>query len=255
MRMSKLCTAREKIFSILEAKNRIGFYYDKFILLCIAASLVPLFFKGTNTVFFLIEKFTVSVFIADYLLRWLTAELRSKKWGRWIFLFYPFTPIAIMDMLSILPSLTVLNPGLKLFRLMRLNRAFKALRLLRRAKSFNLMLAVIRREKKGLVAVCALAGGYILLSAMIMFQAEPDTFENFFYAIYWAVVTLTTVGYGDIYPVSDIGRVISMISSVMGIAIVALPTGIITAGYMNELKKQDEQALDKPDKECGHSEE
>ena len=76
-----------------------------------------------------------------------------------------------------------------------------------------------------------------MLSALVMFQVEPNSFDSFFDAIYWAVVTLTTVGYGDIYPTSDIGRVVSMLSSFMGIAIVALPTGIITAGYMNELNK------------------
>ena len=90
------------------------------------------------------------------------------------------------------------------------------------------------------MAVCILSGGYILLSALIMFQVEPESFKTFFDAIYWAVVTLTTVGYGDLYPVSDIDRVVSMISSVMGIAIVALPTGIITAGYMSELNKDND---------------
>lgn len=90
------------------------------------------------------------------------------------------------------------------------------------------------------MAVCILSGGYILLSALVMFQVEPESFKTFFDAIYWAVVTLTTVGYGDLYPVSDIGRVVSMISSVMGIAIVALPTGIITAGYMSELNKDND---------------
>ena len=86
--------------------------------------------------------------------------------------------------------------------------------------------------------VCVLAGGYIALSALIMFQVEPDSFDTFFDAIYWAVVTLTTVGYGDIYPTSEIGRIVSMMSSFMGIAIVALPTGIITAGYMRELSRE-----------------
>ena len=111
------------------------------------------------------------------------------------------------------------------------------LKVLRYSKSFNLIISVVKREKKGLIAVGVLAGGYILLSALIMFQVEPESFESFFDAIYWAVVTLTTVGYGDIYPTSDIGRIVSMLSSFMGIAIVALPTGIITAGYMNELNK------------------
>ena len=103
-----------------------------------------------------------------------------------------------------------------------------------------MILSVIKRERQALMAVCILSGGYILLSALIMFQVEPESVKTFFDAIYWAVVTLTTVGYGDLYPVSDIGRVVSMISSVMGIAIVALPTGIITAGYMSELNKDND---------------
>ena len=70
------------------------------------------------------------------------------------------------------------------------------------------------------------------------FNVEPDTFDNFFSAIYWATVSLTTMGYGDIYPVSTIGRVVTMLSSFVGIAIVALPAGIITAGYMDEIKKE-----------------
>ena len=136
------------------------------------------------------------------------------------------------------PSLTMLSSGFKLFRLFRLNKALKALKFLRYSHSFELILNVIKREKRALAAVCVLAGGYIALSALIMFQVEPDSFDTFFDAIYWAVVTLTTVGYGDIYPTSEIGRIVSMMSSFMGIAIVALPTGIITAGYMRELSRE-----------------
>ena len=134
----------------------------------------------------------------------------------------------------------MLSAGFKLFRLFRLSKALKALKLLRYSKSFALIVSVVKKESKALMAVCVLAGGYILLSALIMFQVEPDSFATFFDAIYWAVVTLTTVGYGDIYPVSDVGRVVSMVSSFMGIAIVALPTGIITAGYMDGVQKKAE---------------
>ena len=176
----------------------------------------------------------------DYILRWITADYRFEDNSKMAFLKYPFSFYAIVDLLSILPSLTVLNSGFKLLRLFRLNRAFKALKLLRYSRSFNLILSVVKRERKALIAVLVLAGGYILLSALIMFQVEPDSFETFFDAIYWAVVTLTTVGYGDIYPTSDMGRVVSMISSFMGIAIVALPTGIITAGYMEKLNEPEE---------------
>lgn len=94
----------------------------------------------------------------------------------------------------------------------------------------------MQRERRALLAVCAVAFGYMILSALILFSVEPDIFDTFFDAFYWAAVTLTTVGYGDIYPTTDIGRLMGMISSFMGIAIVALPTGIITAGYMDTLR-------------------
>ena len=83
--------------------------------------------------------------------------------------------------------------------------------------------------------VGVLAVMYILISALIVFNVEPDTFDSFFEAVYWATVSLTTVGYGDIYPSSTAGRIVAMVSSVFGIAIVALPSSIITAGYMEAL--------------------
>jgi len=185
-----------------------------------------------------IDKVTVIVFSIDYFLRWMTAVYKYKTYKS--YLYYPFTPFAIIDMLSILPSLTLLSPSLKLFRLLRLIRILKvckAFKLFRYSKSIIIILNVIRNEKKELTAVGTLAIGYILISALTIFNIEPDTFHTFFDAIYWATMSLTTVGYGDIYPISNVGRCIAMFSSFFGIAIVALPAGIITAGYMNELKK------------------
>lgn len=228
---------RRKIYEIFDIDTKIGLWYSRIMLFFIIASIIPLCFKENNAIFIWIDRVTVSVFIIDYLLRWITADYFYKD-SKIPFLRYPFGVFALLDLISILPSITALNTGFKLFRLLRLNKAFKALKLLRYSKSFNLILSVVKRERKGLMAVCVLAGGYIILSALIMFQVEPESFENFFDALYWAVVTLTTVGYGDIYPTSDIGRLFSMLSSFMGIAIVALPTGIITAGYMNELNKE-----------------
>lgn len=74
----------------------------------------------------------------------------------------------------------------------------------------------------------------------MIFNVEPDSFETFFDAVYWATVSLTTMGYGDIYPVTTIGRAVTMVSSMFGIAIVVLPAGIVTAGYMSELEKDRE---------------
>ena len=119
---------------------------------------------------------------------------------------------------------------------MRVLRVFKSIRY---SKTFELIGIVVKKSKDQLVAVGILAIGYIVVSALIIYNVEPDSFKSFFDAIYWATVSLTTVGYGDIYPVTSIGRIITMASSFAGIAVVALPAGIITAGYMNELNKKE----------------
>ena len=85
-----------------------------------------------------------------------------------------------------------------------------------------------------------MASAYILVSALIIYNVEPESFATFFDAVYWATISLTTVGYGDIYPVTTIGRIVTMASSVFGIAIIALPSGVITAGYMAEVNKDNE---------------
>lgn len=174
---------RRKIYEVIEVADkddRDSLIYDRFMLVCIAASIVPLCFKETNALFVWLDRATVTVFIVDYLLRWWTADLKYEKSGKWAFLRYPFSFFGIVDLLSILPSLTMLSSGFKLFRLFRLNKALKALKFLRYSHSFELILNVIKREKRALAAVCVLAGGYIALSALIMFQVEPDSFDTFF---------------------------------------------------------------------------
>jgi len=110
--------------------------------------------------------------------------------------------------------------------------------MLRYSKSVKIIAAVFKKSKESLIAVGTLAVAYIIISALIIFNVEPESFNTFFDAIYWATVSLTTVGYGDIYPVTTIGRIVTMVSSLFGIAIVALPAGIITAGYMGEINKK-----------------
>ena len=214
--------------------------YDRFMIICIIASLVPLFFKETYPLFVWIERITVCIFIVDYILRWITADMHGKDTGPAAFAKYPFTFFALMDLLSILPSLMAINSGFKIIRVLRLNKTLKVLRILRYSKSFERIITTIKQEKQALGAVCFMAIGYVIISSLIMFNAEPESFDTFFEAFYWAMVTLTTVGYGDIYPVSVIGRIISMISSFVGIAIIALPTGIISAGYMEAIHKEKE---------------
>lgn len=154
---------------------------------------------------------------------------------------YPFGVFAIIDIVSIMPSISVLNNGFKLLRVFRMARAFRvfrAFKMFRYSKSVKIIVAVFKKSKESLIAVGTLAIAYIIISALVVFNVEPESFNNFFDAIYWATVSLTTVGYVDIYPITTIGRIVTMVSSIFGIAIVALPAGIITAGYMGEIDKE-----------------
>lgn len=233
---------RKRTFEIIEVaedKDILSKVYDVFMMIVIVISLIPIASKSTDGAFYYVEIATTIIFIIDYLLRLMTADYKLRKGGT-SFLFYPFTPMALIDLLSILPSLIAVNGALrilKVLRLLRTLRVFRVFKVIRYSKSITIILNVFKKQKESLLVVGGLAIGYILVSALVVISIEPDTFPTFFDAVYWATVSLTTVGYGDIYAVSTAGKVITMISSIFGIAIVALPAGIITAGYMDELSK------------------
>ena len=238
---------KKRLFEIIEADNpadgldKASTAYDILMITLVVLSLLPLTMKTDPPVFTLIEYVTVVVFSLDYLLRWATADCKYGTKNATAFLRYPFSPMAIVDLLSILPSLLTIHPAFRLLRVMRLLRALRVLRVakvLRYSSSLRILSAVMRDSRKPLLAVLSLAAGYIVLSALLMFTVEAESFDDFFEAVYWATMSLTTVGYGDIYPVSSLGRAITMVSSLMGIAIIALPSSIITAGYIKELNQR-----------------
>lgn len=243
---------RKRIYEIIvksEKDDIPSLVYDIFMIVVIFASLFPMLFKEDYPAFVIMDKTAMVIFIIDYLLRWMTADYKFGKKTVWSFVRYPISPMAVVDLLSILPSLSILSSGFKILRVLRMIRAFRVFRVLkivRYSKRFRIIGSVIRKSRKSLIAVAILAVGYIVVSALVIFNVEPDSFDNFFEAVYWATVSLTTVGYGDIYPVSTLGRIITMISSLFGIAIVALPSGILTAGYMTELQKADDEDDDEP---------
>ena len=213
---------RKRLYTLLDGDGGAAMWCGRVMTMLIIASLLPLCFKESSPVLETIEYACVLVFIADYLARWATADLKLSK-GALSFLIYPFTPMAIIDLLSILPVFNALNDALRTLRVLRLFRALRAFKLIRYSKSASAIAAVFEKQREALLAVLCLAIGYILVN-------------TFFDAVYWAVVSLTTVGYGDLYPSSDVGRAIAMISSLMGVAVVALPSGIITAGMLDELR-------------------
>lgn len=238
---------RKRIFQIIETSkdgDKASAAYDVFMMVLIVVSLIPLAFKEEPPFFQILDKICAGIFIVDYLLRLITADYKFGRRSVLSFVRYPFSFMALIDLLSVLPSLTPLNSGFKVLRVMRMFRALRVLRVFKAARysrSIQIIAKVFHRSREPLAAVGTLAIVYVLVSALVIINVEPDSFGNFFDAVYWATVSLTTMGYGDIYPVTMLGRIVTMLSSVFGIAIVALPSGIITAGYLSEIEKEESE--------------
>ncbi|MBR5394820.1 MAG: ion transporter [Bacteroidaceae bacterium] len=238
----------EKINVVIEPykDDKISRIYDWIMLVAIFIGVFPLMFRTQCKLFWFFDILSCLCFVADYILRWITCGVRSKRKTWLTYVIYPFTPMAIIDMLSILPTVTVLAPAFKIVRVSRLLKILRVVKVIRYFESLEMIIAVIRKQQRILCTVLSLSVFYIFITAIIMFNAEEDInpqtgdflFHNFFDAFYWAACTLTTVGYGDLYPISNIGRIISVISSMVGIAIIALPSGVITAGYLDELRER-----------------
>lgn len=215
-----------------DRNDQIGRAYNIFISIVAVLSVIPLMFKQDYYWLTMIDRITVYILFCDYMFRWLAYDFATnrKKW--WIFCLYPISPLAIFDMVSLLPSLGILSPSFRILRLLRITK------LLRYSETLTYILNVFRKQKKILMSVLLIAVGYIFVSAMFMFSTEPQSFDNFFEALYWATTALTTVGYGDVYPITNGGRLVSMISSLFGIAVIALPSGIVTGGIIQEYHDQ-----------------
>lgn len=246
---------QKQIYDLVNKDNK-GMWasriYDWFMLVMILVSIMPLMFLEDYPIFRITEIVTVTAFIFDYIARWYTANFTVKR-GWLSYLIYPFTPMAIIDLLSILPGLNLISPSFKLLRLTRLLKIVRSLKVFRYSSKITMFIRVLQKERQVLLSVLMLAVFYIFITALIMFNAEPhinpqtgeETFHSFFDALYWSTVTLTTVGYGDLCPVTDVGRVVSMLSSLFVVAIIALPSGVITAGYMEELRHYNEERIER----------
>lgn len=235
---------RKRLYEIIEAANSMtGFdlasgIYDAVIITFVLLSIIPLAMKDPPAFFDPFDKICAGVFLVDYILRLATADYKFGKHSVSSFLRYPFSFLAIVDLLCILPSVPFFSASFETIRVLRLLRAFRIIKVFRYSTTMRSVMAVFRETRKALLAVFSLAVGYILLSALAIFSVEGDSFQNFYEAVYFATVSLTTMGYGDIIPTTMLGRMVTMLSSVVGIAIVALPSGIITAGYIKEINKR-----------------
>lgn len=239
---------RTRIYEIVSRPKRgdnASCLYDLFIVFVSILSIVPVVFHansiGENAQHALeiIDIVAVYILCFDYLLNWMTFDIARGKRGKWTeFLKYPFTFTAIINLLSILPTLNLLPSGFLFLRALRIIRLF------RYSRHLTVIVNVFIHERKTLGSAVLLALAFIFTTALLMFNFEPATFENFVDALYWSTITLTTVGFGDITPMSDLGYVLTSVTSIIGIFILALPAGIMTGGFLQQLRQQDEEGED-----------
>ena len=214
--------------------------YDIMMLVGVIVGILPMTLKTANQYTGYIYSITNLMFLFDYVVRIYTADYKMGYKSFKAYIAYIFTPMAIVDFLSLIPILAVVMPHsvtIGYFRLLRVFRVMRLLKLVRYSKTMATIQNVLYRVRNQLLAVLILTFAYIIASALFIFQMEPDLFDSFFDALYWATVSITTIGYGDITPVTFGGRVITMISSLVGVAVIALPSGIITAAYMDEIRR------------------
>lgn len=233
--MEKFNAIRKNIFDVIEPQkrtNRFGWIYDVGMLIVIFLSIFPLVFKETNTFFYVTDIICVTIFIIDYILRWATADLKFKKHSWKSFAKYPFTPMAIVDLLSILPSLTIINNAFKLFRLFRaarLLRLIRVVKLVRYSENVKLMHGILKKSARPLMTVGVFAVAYATIAGLIMFNVEPDRFATYFDAIYWVIVIWNQD------PTTVTGHIIAICSIIFGLSLVALPASIISAEYIDRV--------------------
>lgn len=256
-------TIKKRVFSIIskaEKGDRASSIFDWFIMALIALSIISIILESFENVyekwqtgFQFFETFTVIVFSIEYLLRIWTADLLYPD-AKYPHLKYIFSFMAIIDLLAILPFyVPFISADLRFLRMMRLFRLFRLLRVFKLGRYFEalqVIVKVIKTSGPQLIMSVALCMFVMLFSAIIMYTAEnpvqPEQFPNVISSLWWAICTLTTVGYGDVYPITHIGRFFASVISLVGIGIIAIPTGIIAAGFNQVIIKEEKKTAAEP---------
>lgn len=242
---------RKRIFEIVEVGYSLDFasrFYDLLNVIAIVLNLVvSVMFTFENirencgTILTCIEGITVVFFVVDYLLRLFTARfLHHNVSEPKAILKYMISFTGIIDLLSFLPYyLPIFFPaGTVAFRMIRIVRIFRLFRINAYHDSLSVITAVIVDKGQQLIASVFIILVLMLASSLCMYslehEAQPDVFQNAFSGIWWATSTLLTVGYGDIYPITTLGKMFGIFISFLGVGMVAIPTGIISAGFVNQ---------------------
>jgi voltage-gated potassium channel len=201
------------------------------------------------------ELITVVVFTIEYVLRLWTADLKYPELSPWkARLKFAFSTMGMIDFLAILPFYLPLfvRMDFRFIRILRVLRMLRVFKINRYTKSLQLVSRVFYERRNELGVTIFVTVILMFISATLMYYIEhddqPKAFPDIISTLWWAVATLTTVGYGDVYPVTGMGKLISGIIALLGIGLVALPTGILGAGFIEQLEKEKNAETKKEEK-------
>jgi voltage-gated potassium channel len=183
------------------------------------------------------ERLVVALFSVEYLFRWAAAENRRR---------YPFTPLALVDMAAVAPSLVGLAINLRSLKLLRILPLLWMLKLYRYNRALETVIRGFHHVRRELAVIGFVAAMVLLFSAVAMHelerQAQPEKFGRLSNAIWWSFVTLTTVGYGDLYPVTAAGRAVAMVTMLVGIGVLGTFISLVGSSLLMVMRGEDASA-------------
>lgn len=241
---------KEKIFNIIQIgdkSNKISRAFDIFITIIIVGNIIVTFLEtfdqlsSFSGLFKIVEIVTVFVFCVEYILRIWTANYLYPEvtagHARFKFL---ISFDGIVDLLTIIPAFFL--SGFVIFRMLRVARIFHLFRLNAKYDSFNVITTVLYEKRNQIISSVFIVLILMLASSLCMYsvehEAQPAVFRNAFSGIWWSMSTLLTVGYGDIYPITTLGRIMAICIAYLGVGAVAIPTGIINAGFVEQYQRK-----------------
>lgn len=241
---------RKRIFEVIQIGNREDFpsrAFDIFIVTAIVLNIAVLILdtfdqlSAYDGVFRTVEIVTILIFCVEYALRIWTADLlypEEKKKSRAVLKFI-FSFDGLVDLLTILPFFFL--SGMGAVRFLRVARIFHLFRINTQYESFQVITSVLKEKRNAILYSVFIIVVLILAASLTMYSvehtAQPEAFQNAFSGIWWSVSTVFTVGYGDIYPVTVLGRVLGVIITFLGVGAVAIPTGILSAGFVEHYSR------------------
>ena len=248
---------RNKVYDIIREDDEnklLGTLFDSIIITFILINIIfiildtfpfPGWYQSLSKI---VELVAVVLFTVEYLLRIWTAPLAYPQKKPFIARGkYILSPMALIDLVSILPFYfpLFLPAGFVALRALRIIRLLRIFKISRYNNALSVIGRVFRHKAHQLLSSMLIVFMLMLIASMVMYDmensAQPDKFDNAFSAFWWAIATVTTVGYGDLYPITTAGKMIGGIIAFLGIGLVAIPTGIISAGFVEESRRMEQE--------------